>query len=272
MSPRLGELRFTSERLARPPSNRWCAETTLHHFAIVTYLVDPDALRRHLHPRFEPDVLDRGQGAGRSAVSVVTFLDRDFRFAGLPWVRASFGQTNYRAYVTDRDTGEHVVWFFGTCVDSMTVAIPRYGWKLPWHRARFTFDCDYDAHTQRYRSFAVGTTSVWAPATVALEDTGHAPLQLDGFADLECGLVFLTHPLRGYFYRRDGALGSYSIWHERLRPTEGRATAARYALLDTLGLVPLGDTGSIHSVLIQKSVDFTIYLPPSLVAAGGSDR
>ena len=266
MSARLGELRFTSERLSRPPSNRWCAETTLHHFAIVTYLVDPESLRRHLHQRFEPDLLELGPNAGKAVVSAVTFLDRDFRFAGVPWVRASFGQTNYRAYVTDRDTGEHVVWFFGTCLDSMTVAIPRYAWKLPWHRARFTFDCDYDEQTKCYRSLGIRTVSKWAPATIALEDSGRAPQQLDGFADLEGGLVFLTHPLRGYFNRRDGALGSYAIWHDRLQPTEGRATNARYDLFDRLGLVPLGDTGSIHSVLIQKSVDFTIYLPPSRVS------
>ena len=150
VSAGLGDLRFTSERLSRPPSSRWCAETTLHHFAIVTYLVDPESLRRHLHPRFEPDLLEHGPNAGKAAVSAVTFLDRDFRFSGLPWVRASFGQTNYRAYVRDRDTGEHVVWFFGTCVDSMTVAIPRYAWKLPWHRALFTFDCDYDEQAKCY--------------------------------------------------------------------------------------------------------------------------
>ena len=266
MTSRLCDLRFTSERLSRPPSNRWCAETTLQHFAIVTYVVDPESLRRHLHPRFEPDLLEQGAAAGRAVVSVVTFLDRDFRFAGLPWLRASFGQTNYRAYVTDRETGEHVVWFFGTCLDSMTVAIPRYGWKLPWHRARFAFDCDHDPQAHRYRSFAVRTASGWAPATIALEDSGRAPRHLDGFDDLECGLVFLTHPLRGYFYRRDGALGSYAIWHDRLQPTEGRVTEARYELLDTLGLVSLGDITAVHSVLIQKAVDFTIYLPPSRVS------
>lgn len=270
MSVPPGDLRFTSERLSRPPSNRWCAETTLLHFAIVTYAVDPESLRRHLHPRFAPDLLEHGPTAGNAVVSAVTFLDRDFRFAGLPWVRASFGQTNYRAYVIDRDTGEHVVWFFGTCVDSLTVAIPRYGWKLPWHHARFTFECDHDAQTNRYRSFAVHTASRWAPATIALEDSGHPPRQLDGFDDLECGLVFLTHPLRGYFYRRDRALGSYAIWHDRLQPTEGRVMNARYPLFDTLGLVPLGDTRSIHSVLIQPSVDFTIYLPPSRVSTGDS--
>jgi uncharacterized protein YqjF (DUF2071 family) len=198
-------------------------------------------------------------------ISVVTFFDRDFRFAGLPWVRASFGQTNYRAYVTDRETGEHVVWFFGTCVDSLSVAIPRYGWKLPWHRARFLFECDYDEASARYRSFAVRTTSRWAPATLRLQDTGRAPEHVEGFDDLECGLVFLTHPLRGFFHRRDGALGSYAIWHDRLQPTEGGVLEAHYPLLQALELVGNGDSEALHSVLIQRAVDFTIYLPPSRV-------
>jgi uncharacterized protein YqjF (DUF2071 family) len=265
VTSRLGDLRFTADRLSRPAATRWCAETTLHHFAIVTYLVDAVALGRHVHPRFAPDRLEHGAAAGRALVSVVTFLDRDFRFAGLPWARASFGQTNYRAYVTDRETGEHVVWFFGTCVDSITVAIPRYAWKLPWHRGRFVFACDHDTRANRYRSFAVRTASRWAPAALVLDDGGHAPESLDGFADLESALVFLTHPLRGYFFRRDGALGSYAIWHDRLQPTEARITEARYPLLEALGLVPLGDTAAIHSVLIQKAVDFTIYLPPTRV-------
>jgi Uncharacterized conserved protein (COG2071) len=268
VSSRLGDLRFTSERLTRPPSHRWCAETTLHHFAIVTYAVDPAALRRHLHPRFEPDLLERGAAAGLALVSVVTFLDRDFRFAGVPWARASFGQTNYRAYVADRETGEHVAWFFGTCVDSITVAIPRYAWKLPWHRARFAFACEHDVPANRYRSFAVRTASRWAPAMLVLDDTGHAARHLDGFDDLESGLVLLTHPLRGYFFRRDGALGSYAIWHDRLQPTAGRVIEARYPLLDALGLVPQDDTAAIHSVLIQKAVDFTIYLPPRRIVEG----
>lgn len=271
MTSPLRDLRFTPERLSRPASNYWSAETTLHHFAIVSYVVDPSALSRHLHPRFTPDLLEHGPRAGLALISVVTFLDRDFRFAGLPWLRASFGQTNYRAYVTDRDTGDHVVWFFGTCVDSLSVAIPRYAWKLPWHRARFAFECDYDAASRSYRSLAVRTTSSWAPASLRLSDSGRPPRHLEGFDDLECGLVFVTHPLRGFFHRRDGALGSYAIWHDRLQPTEGCVEDARYPLLDSLGLVTEGDTAAVHSVLIQKEVDFTIYLPPSLVEPARED-
>jgi hypothetical protein len=175
---------------------------------------------------------------------------------------AGFGQTNYRAYATDTETGEHVAWFFGTCLDSMSVTIPRYLWKLPWHRARMAFDCSYDDVAARYTSFSVATRSRWAPAVLQLEDSGRPPERLDGFADRETGMVLLTHPLRGHFFRRDGALGSYAIWHDRIEPTRGHVIEARYPLLQDLGLVDEGDICGVHSVLIQRTVDFTIYLAP----------
>jgi hypothetical protein len=40
---------------------------------------------------------------------------------------------------------------------------------------------------------------------------------------------------------------------------------ARYPLLERLELVPDGEKGSIHSVLLQPSIDFMVYLPPSKV-------
>jgi hypothetical protein len=98
-----------------------------------------------------------------------------------------------------------------------------------------------------------------------LEDSGRAPSTLPGVSTLEAGLVLLTHPMQGYFFRRDGALGSYAIWHDRTTPTAGMVREARYPLLERLELVAEGDQGSIHSVLLQPSIDFMIYLPPSKV-------
>ena len=244
-------------------------ETTLLHFAIVTFSVDPERLRSHLHPRFEPDCIVDADGGSRALVSAVTFLDRDFRFVAVPWVRGHFGQTNYRAYVRDRQTGEHVVWFFGTCLDSWSVMVPRHAWKLPWHRARMRFDCTHDIQSNTYSRFRVETASAWAPAQLELTDTGRAPTALDGFPSLEAGLVLLTHPLRGYFTRRDGRLGSYAIWHPRLEPSEGTVTVANYPLLGTLGLIGERSTPRVHSALLQKRIDFTIYLPPARVATSG---
>ena len=88
-----------------------------------------------------------------------------------------------------------------------------------------------------------------------------------GFTDLESGLVLLTHPLKGYFNRRDGQLGNYSIWHDQLQPTVGYVERANFSLLESLGLVVSGDLSDIHSVLIQPEIDFTIYLPPASVVS-----
>jgi hypothetical protein len=258
----LDNLHFTPLQLSRPVPRGLSAETTLRNFATVTYWVDPSVLRDHIHPRFEPVCLDADPARSRALVSVVTFLDQDFRFVACPWIKSSFGQTNYRAYVLDTMTGEQVAWFFGTCLDSLTVAVPRYVWKLPWHRGRMEFDCRYDDSAKRYASFKVVTRSKWAPARLDLEDSGAATVALDGFSNLESGLVLLTHPTRGFFFRRDGNLGTYSIWHDRMKPSEGKVREAQYPLLQQLGLVDLGDRSNIQSVLIQRSVDFTIYLPP----------
>lgn len=259
------DLRYIPKLLTKPVPRGLAVETTLQHFVSVTYWVDPSNLRKHLHPRFKPVCLAVNGGSCKALVSVVTFLDRDFRFVMCPWFKRSFGQTNYRAYVEDTQTGEHAAWFFGTCLDSVSVAVPRYLWRLPWHRARMDFSCPYDQAARRYANFNVKTRSDWAPAHLAIEDSGEPPSKLAGVSNLEAGLVLLTHPLRGYFFRQDGTLGSYAVWHDRAKSTVGTIQEARYPLLQRLGLVDEGDQSGIHSVLIQPSIDFTIYLPPSRV-------
>jgi len=122
----MNRLAFRPELLAKRPPSGIDVETTLAHFAILTYMVEPAALRSHLHPRFEPLCVQDADGVEKALISVVPFLDRDFRFACCPWLQWKFGQTNYRAYVTDSETGQQVVWFFGTSLASATVSVPRF--------------------------------------------------------------------------------------------------------------------------------------------------
>lgn len=239
--------------------------TDLGHFAIVSYTVDPQRLQRLIHPRFAPDCIVDGTGRPRALVSVVPFEDQDFHFAGAPWLRLRFGQTNYRAYVTDRLTGRRLVWFFGTTLDSWSVAVPRWIWRLPWHRGRIRFSCRWDVAGRRYQTYRMRTRSAWAPAALELADTGRPPERLDGFDDLEHALVLLTHPLQGCFYRRDGRLGTYQVWHARLTPSQGRCVFAAFPLLERLGLLSLAEQQRPHSVLIQPLTTFAIYLPPRLL-------
>lgn len=254
--------RYTAALLARPRLSGIDVVSNLEHFAIVTYAVPPERLRPLVHERFALDGIVGADGAPRALVSMVPFLDRDFHFARLPWPRFRFGQTNYRAYVIDRETGRRAVWFFGTTLDSWSVAVPRHLWRLPWHRGNTHFACRYDDAAHRYTRYRVATRGDWGPARLELADSGGAPEEIAGFADLETAAVVLTHPLDGFFYRRDGALGSYRVWHDRLKLTAGRVVRAEIGLFDRLGLVPYAEQAVAHSVLIQPLTAFTIFLPP----------
>ena len=183
-------------------------------------------------------------------------------------MRRAFGQTNYRAYVQDRVTGKHCVWFFGTCLDSIAVVVPRYLWKLPWHRGRIYFSCEFDG--AKYSSYRMHTDSEWAPADVELEDSGATVDSFDGFPDLGTAMLVLSHPLDGYYFRRDGSLGSYQVWHERLTPHAGSCRKASFAVLDRLGLVPFAEQNRPYNVMIQHRTEFTIYLPPQLISSGSA--
>lgn len=253
-------LRFTPALLARPVPSGIDVVTTLHDFAILTWAIPPERLRPHVHERFALTTV-RIDGFERALLSAVPFEDHDFRAGAFPSPRFRFGQTNYRAYVVDRETGEHAAWFFGTVLDSWSVVIPRFVWKLPWHRGRVRFDCARD-ESGSYRRWCMKTVSRWASCEVELADLGQAPRELAGFSNLESGWVVLTHPLVGYYWRRDGTLGTYRIWHERIAATAARATVVRFDLLDRLGLVPFAEQRLLHSALLTPRVEFQVQLPP----------
>ncbi|NJL92418.1 MAG: DUF2071 domain-containing protein [Anaerolineae bacterium] len=253
---------FAPHVLQRPATRGLDVVTKLRHFALITYAVPPERVRPLVHPRFDLDTSPGPDGQPALWVSVVPFEDADFHFARLPQANFRFGQTNYRTYVIDRVTGQAAVWFFGTTLGGWPVVIPRYLWRLPWHRGRIRFETHYDAQQKRYTRYRMTTASPWAAATLELEDSGAPVASLDGFSDLEAGWFKLTHPLVGAYFRRDGRLGSYSVWHDRLQCTVGRIRQARFALLDRLGLVPFEAQSSAHSVLIQPETEFIVKLPP----------
>lgn len=232
--------------------------TTLADFAIITFAVDPDRLQSLLPPDFVAQRFSI-DGAQRALVSAVPFRDLDFRFHFAPWLRFAFGQTNYRAYVLYR--GEPCVWFFGTSLATPWVLIPQLLWRLPWHYARMRFDTSWES--ARCRHYHLHTTASWGRATVEIEGTDEPQGILPGFDSEAQTALILTHPLRGYFRRRDGLVGSYSVWHQRLHLRRGIARRARFELLDELGLTDA--LSKPHSVLLQERTEFHIYLPPHIV-------
>ncbi len=260
----MNELRFEQTLIPRPTPSGIDAITKLRHFAIITYAIPPERLRPHVHPRFDLDTIVK-DGAIYALISVVPFMDEDFTAAAYPAPKLSMGQTNYRAYVIDRETSQRAVWFFGTVLDSWTVVLPRFAWKIPWHPGRIRFDCRFSSNTMTYDEYAMETRSHWAPAQLRLHHTPEAPIELPGFPDVETGLVVLTHPLAGYYYRRDGKLGSYSVWHDRLNVAAGNVEYANFGLLTRLGLLGEDEQQRPYSVLIDPVTEFTIYLPPKII-------
>jgi uncharacterized protein YqjF (DUF2071 family) len=251
-------VRIAEASLVRPKGRIGDVTTTLADLAIVTYDVAPERLARHLPAGFTPDVVEIG-GHERALVSAVPFRDLDFRFGFAPFLRFSFGQTNYRAYV--RRGSERCVWFFGTSLDTFWVWVPRHHWKLPWHRARIRFDCHFS--DERCVAYRMDSRSAWGAADLTLVGTDEPTGCMDGFRDDEETALVLTHPLVGYFERRDGRIGTYSVWHHRLALLRARVEHARFEVLERLGVIDVGQTP--HSALVQRSAEFMIRLPPRRV-------
>jgi hypothetical protein len=254
--------RAAAEAFARPRSRlRWLdAATTLQDFALVTFDVDPGRLAGALPAGLRPEVRTLDDGRKRGFVSAVSFRDVDFRFAVAPWLRVSFFQTNYRAYVRGPDDVPSV-FFFGTTLDSPLVGLPRYLWGMPWHPGATRIEAAWtaDGVCSGYRHRCRGR---WGGADVELVGSGEPMGRLDGFEDTDDAAHIVTHPLDGWFLRPDARLGRYAVWHDRLRPTLSTARRARYAVFEDLGLVDPG--AEPHSVLLQRAIEFDVLLPPHL--------
>ncbi|MEM7035024.1 MAG: DUF2071 domain-containing protein, partial [Chloroflexota bacterium] len=172
-------------RLKRPSGNLLNIQTDLAHFALINYALPKSRLEPHIPTdRFEiPEFIINGQP--QAMLSVVPFLDTDFRYHRLaPWLKFQFGQTNHRVYVIDKQTGEHVVWFFGTTLGSPLVYAARTLWRIPWHFARYEIDCHFDQSAKQYIHYRYQVESDWCSATISLEDTGESISCLDGFETL----------------------------------------------------------------------------------------
>jgi len=265
---RIQEARAILDHRLQPPSTNWLTvETQLRHFALITYALPAERLARHI-PSERFDIFTTEiNGTSQALISVVPFVDVDFHFMRIaPFAKFHFAQTNYRAYVIDKASGELCVWFFGTTLGSPVVHLPRVLWRIPWHPAHYDIDCAYDANTQRYQRYRMQAKSSWSALHVELHDSGNTARTHIGFADEATFKLVLTHPITGYFYRLDGALGSYRVWHDELTLSEGNATTAYFGVCERLGLLSRDEMLHPISVLMTKQTTFKVLLPPHRVA------
>lgn len=227
--------------------------TTLEHFAMITYHVPVERVRSLVPERFDIHT-QTVNGLVMALVSVVNFVDRDFRFVKAPFLKFSFGQTNYRTYVVDKQNGEQVAWFFGTSVGSVLGHIPRHAWNMPWHTA--SYQSRFERNVDDYTVYDVKVTGSLAAARLVLHEThpGPIPEGLDA--------LILLYPMKGYYYKRNGTLGHYRIWHGTLPVRTGACQTAYFSLLESLSLLSKAEMQQPVSVLLCNEVAFEIALPP----------
>lgn len=253
--------RILRRRLERPARGWLDIDSTLRHFALINYALPAERLRPHIPERFE--IPEREIDGRRLAfMSAVPFWDDDFHFLRLPMFRFGFAQTNYRVYVRDRVSGEDVVWFFGTTLGARVVHLARLLWRIPWHFARYRLDCTHDAATGRYTRFRYDTESSWAAARIELADTGAPAGPVPGFEAEDDRVLFLTHPVEGFFFRADGRVGTYSVWHEEIPMTRAEPVELWFSLYERLGLLSREEMMRPHSVWLCPSTLFWIRMPP----------
>lgn len=256
-----------NSRLVVQPTGRIDVLSKLKHFALINYALPKSRLEQYIpQDRFEIPVFTIG-GKQLAMMSAVPFFDEDFHFMRVfPFLKLSFGQTNYRVYVIDKKTSEHVVWFFGTTLGSTVVYLPKGIWRIPWHYATYRIDCDYDVQSNRYRTFEYLIESKWAAARIKLEDTGEPVSSVEGFSSFEEMQLILTHPVGGYFYRSDKRVGSYSVWHQEIPITTARPKDLYFSLYERLGLLSKEEMQQPHSVFVCPLTEFKVLLPPRVVA------
>lgn len=251
------------QRLQPVGSGVMHVRSKLRHFALINYAIPGERLARYIpQDRFTIPEFHTQEGP-RALMSAVPFIDIDFHFIHLfPFLQFTFGQTNYRVYVIDRQTGEHCVWFFGTTLGSPLVHIPRVLWRIPWHRARYAWQCDYDNVGQRYDTFRYSVSSQWAESEIDIQDMGTPVGLQDGFSSMDEQTLILTHPVTGFFHRLDHRLGLYSVWHDTLNCTIGQPRNLYFGLFQRLGLLSRQEMARPHSVFLCPETDFTVLLPP----------
>jgi hypothetical protein len=240
-------------------------KTHLAHFALINYTLPKERLLPFIpQDRFEISEFIIN-GKPMALMSAVPFLDIDFHFKKLfPFLKFQFPQTNYRVYVKDKKNNEPVVWFFGTTLGSYYVYLPRFGFAIPWHYAKYKVDCHYNPETHIYESYLIDSKSKWASSEIELVDSGKPIDDYTGFSSYDEMKLILTHPVTGYFYRNDYKLGTYSIWHEEMRLTYATARKLYFSLYERLGLLTKEEMLNPFSVFLCPKILFEVYLPPNL--------
>ncbi len=273
MNPKFNYRALLNERLRRPLAGRLDAWTTLRHFALINYAVAPEQLAKVI-PADDFEVARfQTQNGVKAFLSIVAFMDVDFQFPHLaPGIKFQFYQTNHRAYIIEKKSGQPAVWFLGTNLGSRWVHLPRALWKIPWHFSQYTVDCRFDLSANRYKNYSYNFNSDWCKGEIKIRDTGKPISVMDGFTTMDEMKLLLTHPVQGFYRRLDGRVGTYHVWHEEMNFTRGVAEHLYFSLYDEMGFLTKAEMQQPHSIFLCPEVEFDVRLPPKSFPVCPSSR
>jgi hypothetical protein len=241
---------------ARPVARWHDVRATFHDFAVTSFAVEPARLRARLPEDCRPEVVILADGRERALVSAVSFRVHRFRLQAAPWLSAAFNQVNYRTYVRHR--GAPTVWFFLSVVSAPWHVGPRVFWQLPWCGALIDITAEW--REDGCRRYSLRQRSAGGDAELDATGGPHEPAVPDGFDSREDALRLLTDPLVGGYRRLDGVRVACRVWHSRLDAGVAHAQVARFPVFEDLRLIDRDQAP--HSVLLQRSTEFLVRLPP----------
>jgi len=266
-------LSYLKDILPKPKTRKTLdAITILSNYCQVNFTTPPEKLKEIIHPRFEPiTILLPGSNIQQAIISAVIFQEKDFHFPLIPYFgNYTFNQVNYRSYCIDKETGLRTIWFLGTIIDHWSIFVPRNVLRFPWHRAKISFETDFqghDEHNKYYEKYHMTAKGQYGTANIHVKDLKRKAEDGDfpGFPNKETALIYLTHSLSAHFFSRGKKekLKCLEIWHEPMDPNVGvfdDKAVSYFDLFEKLGLITREQKP--YNILLQPQIQYDVYLPP----------
>lgn len=230
-------------------------------FAIVTFAVTPSRVASLLPDGFSPLEFDLDDGRRSAFVSAVVFRVVGMGTAPRPMLPIRYTQINYRAYV--RREGRECVWFFGSSVTSLSLALCARTFGLPWRFASIRLRSRWDGDS--CTTYELDARGRWGEAQFACTGTNLLAGRIDGFRDASQTRTTLTGPREGYGRVETRRTVVLDVDHAPVYTLTGRAQVARFQTFEDLGLISRQDHP--HSVLLAcHAPAFLVTLPPRALA------
>jgi uncharacterized protein DUF2071 len=231
----------------------------VRNFALVTYAVPAERVRRHLPGAYTLETFHRNRRE-HCLVSATCFCNHRFRWSGLPFPRLTFDESTYRVYVTHR--GRQGVYFFRRFLSSpIPFAAQR---ALDEHVSVGGFDVETRRDDAGYSFYACRVRSADVANNFTIRASG-APVRKPPFASGDELAQQITYRLHGFFQTTSGLQGHMPVSHRRMAPWSGELISGRFDTLSSLDIVRPEEVARPYSVLVEPSVNFLLRPPRPLM-------